>query len=347
MPPRREAGDREDQAGRPLPGSPAISRSAPRDPALRRRRDEPRHPRLWQVIAFAAVYLIWGSTYLAIRVGVRTLPPFLMGGCRFVCAGALLYLIVRLRGAGAPTRAEWARAALAGLLMLTGGNGLVTWAEQQVPSNLTALLIATVPLHVALLDWLRPGGVPPSTRVMVGIAIGVGGMALLVSTGTQMSHGTNTVGVAAVLLAGLCWAVGSLYSRYGGMNPRPLMAAAQQMIAGGSAMLLLGVARGEPRRFSVAAISGTSVIAFGYLTIFGSLVAFSAFGWLVKTSTPGRLSTTAYINPLVAVILGWVLLGETLGARAITGAVLILCAVVVMTARFPARAQRPARSAPE
>ena len=290
-----------------------------------------------EVLAFAAIYLIWGSTYMAIRVGVRSLPPFLMAGCRFVIAGGILYAIMRARSVRAPSLAEWGRAAVAGLLMLTAANGLVTWAEIHVASNLAALFIAAVPLYVALLDWLRPGGVAPKRRVWIGIGVGAAGMALLVMRDGSSAAPTSAAAVAALLLSGLCWAAGSLYSRYGTMHPHPLMAAAQQMLAGGVAQLLLSLASGEPGRLSFASMSTQSLVAFAYLTLAGSLVAFTAFGWLVKASTPARLSTSAYVNPVVAVILGWLLLGEQLAPRALAGAGLIVCAVVVMTVSLPSR----------
>jgi drug/metabolite transporter (DMT)-like permease len=293
--------------------------------------------RLLMVAAFAAVYLIWGSTYLAIRVGVRSLPPFLMSGCRFVGAGGLLYLLLRARGTPAPTRGEWGRAAVAGGLMLTIGNGLVTWAEKQVPSNLAALIVAAVPLYMALLDWARPGGAPPTRRVLIGIGVGAGGMALLVSGGRQSSHEVTLIGIGAILLSGLAWSAGSLYSRYGRMHAHPVMAAAQQMLAGGAAMLIIAALRGDPAAVARAGVTADSALALAYLTIFGSFVAFSAFGWLVKATTPARLSTTAYVNPVVAVVLGWAVLGERLAPRALGGAALIVCAVIVMTAPLPSR----------
>ena len=191
-------------------------------------RDSIRNGLLLQVLAFAAIYLIWGSTYLAIRVGVRSLPPFLMAGCRFVTAGSILYAILRARGVAAPTWAEWGRGGLAGFLMLTAGNGLVTWAETRIASNFAALLVAGVPVYVALLDWLRPGGVAPERRVWIGIALGGMGMAVLVMRGGSAERETSGLAVAALLLSGLCWAAGSLYSRYGAMNANPFMAAAQQ-----------------------------------------------------------------------------------------------------------------------
>lgn len=303
-------------------------------------------PTAWlQVLAFAAVYLIWGSTYLAIRVAVRTLPPFSMAACRFLLAGGTLYAILRVRGVVAPRFAEWGRAALAGALMLVIGNGLVTWAEQRVPSNQAALIIAAVPLFTALLDWWRPGGIRPRAPVLVGIALGAVGMVLLIArrgadgpaaAGQGGSAATgNPLGVVALLLSGLGWAAGSLYSRYGAMHRHPLMAAAQQMIAGGLGLLGLALVRAEPAGVSAATLTVPGVGAFLYLTAFGSLLAFSAFGWLVKVSTPARLSTTAFVNPMVAVFLGWLVLGETLAAGALVGAAFIVCAVLVMTVRPP------------
>jgi drug/metabolite transporter (DMT)-like permease len=298
------------------------------------------------VLAFAAVYLIWGSTYLAIRVGVRSIPPFLMSGSRFVGAGGILYLVLRLRGAAAPSLGEWARAAIAGVLMLTTGNGLVTWAEKKMPSNLAALMVAAVPLYMALLDWARPGGTPPTRRVLLGIGIGAAGMTLLVAGGRQSSTEVSVLGVGAILLSGLAWSAGSLYARYGRMHAHPVMAAAQQMLAGGTAMLVIASLRGELAAVAPAEVTLESGLALGYLTLFGSLVAFSAFGWLVKATTPARLSTIAYVNPVVAVVLGWAVLGERLGPRALGGAALILAAVLVMTLEVPgrgARARSPAR----
>jgi drug/metabolite transporter (DMT)-like permease len=219
--------------------------------------------------------------------------------------------------------------------MLTTGNGLVTWAERRVPSNLAALIVAAVPLYMALLDWLRPGGTPPARRVLVGIGIGAGGMALLVSGGRESSSEVSAVGIGAILVSGLAWSAGSLYARYGRMHAHPVMAAAQQMLAGGAAMLAIASLRGEPSAVARGGVTTESALALTYLTLFGSLVAFSAFGWLVKATTTARLSTVAYVNPLVAVVLGWAVLDERLGARAIVGASLILAAVLAMTVRGP------------
>jgi drug/metabolite transporter (DMT)-like permease len=289
-----------------------------------------------QVLAYAAVYLIWGSTYLAIRVAVRTLPPFLLSGCRFVMAGSILHAVLRARGVAVPTLKEWARAAVAGFLMITLGNGLVTWAETHVASNIAALMIAAVPLHVAVLEWVRPGGRAPERRTWLGIGLGVLGMVLLVSRGAGTGTAASPAAVAALFVSGLAWAAGVLYARYGSLHRNPLMAAAQQMIAGGLAQLVVATARGEAHPVQPS-IEG--LVAFGYLTLVGSLITFSAYGWLIKVSTPARLSTTAFVNPVVAVVLGWAILDETLSARALTGAALIICAVLAMTVRIPRRAR--------
>jgi drug/metabolite transporter (DMT)-like permease len=287
---------------------------------------------LHQALAFALVYLIWGSTYLGIRVAVRTIPPFLMAGCRYLLAGAVLFALLRAAGVALPTRRHWIRSGAAGVVMLALGNGLVTWAEQRVQSNLAALLISAVPLYVALIEWLRPRGNRPHAHQMVGIALGAAGMALLVWPDARAMAAPSAIGVGAVLFSGLAWAAGSLYARYSEHHPNAVMAAAQQMLVGGAALLVIAGGRGEVTGAAIAGISATSTIAFVYLTVFGSLVAFSAFGWLLTVSTPARLSTTAFVNPVVAVILAWLILGETLSLRAQAGAALIVCAVVAMTA---------------
>ena len=303
--------------------------------------EEPPNPRspvgatqarpLLQALAFATVYLIWGSTYLGIRVAVRTMPPFLMSGSRYLLAGGILFAALRATGVALPTLGQWIRSGLAGVVMLALGNGLVTWAEQKVASNFAALLISAVPLYVALLEWLRPRGNRPGAHQLAGILVGAAGMALLVWPDPRALSAPSGVGIVAVLIAGFAWAAGTLYARYSPHHPNAIMAAAQQMIAGAVALLVIGLVRGEAGPGALSAITWPSFLAFLYLALFGSLVAFSAFGWLITVSTPARLSTTAFVNPVVAVILGWALLGETLASRALAGATLIVCAVVVMT----------------
>ena len=298
--------------------------------ALRRVAARLTSARTW---AFAAVYLIWGSTYLGIHIAVETIPPFVLAGCRSLLAGSLLLGYQLVRGARLPSRGEWVRAAVAGISLLAVGNGLVTLAEIDMPSNLAALMIAGVPAYVALLDWWRPGGVRPSRRVLFGVVLGSFGMLLLVRPDPDTLSPRHWYGVTLLLLAGWAWAFGSLYSRYVPKHPSPAVAGAQQMTTGGAAMLLVGAGRGEIEQLSFGAVSLESALAFVYLTVFGSMVAFSAFNWLVTQTTPAQLATTAYVNPLVALVLGWVVLGETLHPVSLAGAALILAAVFVMLAR--------------
>lgn len=310
-------------------------------PALSRVAARLTSARTW---AFAAVYVIWGSTYLGIHIAVETIPPFLLAGCRSLLAGTLLLAYQLARGARLPTLAEWARASVAGISLLAAGNGLVTLAEIDMPSNLAALMIAGVPAYVALLDWWRPGGVRPSRRVLFGLMLGSIGMVLLVRPDPNTLSPRHWYGVTLMLLAGWAWAFGSLYSRYSTKHPSPAVAGAQQMTTGGAAMLLVAAWRGELAQLSLDAVSPESALAFVYLTVFGSMVAFSAFNWLVTQTTPAQLATTAYVNPLVALVLGWVVLGETLHPVSLAGATLILAAVFVMLAR--SRALPPVVPAP-
>jgi drug/metabolite transporter (DMT)-like permease len=287
-----------------------------------------------RILAFAAIYVIWGSTYLGIRVGVESIPPLLMAGGRSFIAGSVLFAWFIARGERWPNVLEWRRASVAGLLMLAGGNGLVTLAEQYVPSNLAALMIAVTPAWVVLLDWWRAGGVRPSRRALFGIVLGSLGLVSLVRPGARDLAPGHWYGVAALALAGWCWAAGSLYSRYRPQHPSSAIAGAQQMIAGGTAMLFVGSSRGELAQFALARVSTASLAAFAYLTVFGSLVAFSAFSWLIPRTDPAQLSTTAYVNPVVALVLGWLVLGESLHPVSLAGAALIVVAVIIMLARF-------------
>lgn len=297
--------------------------------------------RLKLVLAFASIYIIWGSTYLAIRIAIDTLPPFLMAGVRFVVAGGLLYGWARRRGAPRPIRAHWLAAALVGALMLLGGNGGVVWAEQRVPSGLTAVLIATVPLWIAVLEWVR-GGVRPGGRVAVGLAMGLAGIALLVGPGELAGgKGVDLVGAAVLLFASLSWAVGSLYSRRAGLPSSPLLATAMEMLTGGLLLLLAGLIAGQAAALDLGRISLQSVVALGYLIVFGSLVAFTAYVWLLRVTLPAQAATYAYVNPVVAVFLGWALGGEPLTARTLLAAAVIIGAVVIITASQP-RAARAA-----
>jgi drug/metabolite transporter (DMT)-like permease len=290
------------------------------------------------VAAFAAVYLIWGSTYLFIRFAVETLPPFIMSGTRFALAGAVLYAWARLRGTPAPTPAETRSAAIAGLFLLVGGNGAVSWAEQRVPSGVTALLVATVPVWMVLLDWLRPGGTRPRVGVFAGLALGLAGLALLVGQGASGS-GERVDPVGAAVLAGgsILWAIGSLYI---GRNPRPpsaLVANAVQMLAGGVTLLAVGTIAGELGRLDLAAASTRSLLSLVYLFSAGSLIGYTAYTYLLQVSTPAKVSTYAYVNPVVAVFLGWAFASEEITARRLIAAAVILSGVAIITRAAPRR----------
>lgn len=289
----------------------------------------------WQIVtAFAAIYLLWGSTYFGIRLAVETIPPFLMAGTRAVIAGALLYGWARWRGATRPERFHWRAAAIAGGFLLLGGNGLVSWAEQRVPSGISALIVGSTPLWMVLLEWLWHSGPRPTIGIVSGLVIGFIGLAFLVAPG-KLGNGTHIdlVGAVALLLAGFLWAAGSLYSRRAKLPPSQLLASAMEMIAGGVLLLLAGGATGEWTHFNPMGIARHSIIAWGYLTLFGSLVGFTAYVWLLNATTPARASTYAYVNPVVAVILGWAFLNEPITGRTLTAAAAIILAVVVIVTR--------------
>jgi len=291
-------------------------------------------PRGLVIAAFAAIYLIWGSTYLGIRFAVETLPPFLMGSARFLTAGLMLYVCLRATGTPAPSLVNWRHAVLASALLLGVGNGAVNWAEQKVSSGLAALIIAGTPLWFALFDWLRPGGTRPTLQTMFGIAVGFAGVLMLVGSRSALrGSAVDSMGVVALVCASVAWAVGSLYTKYAPKPESPMMVAAQQMIAGGIILALGGLAMGEGTSFDAARVSARSLTAFVYLTFIGSLVGFSAYAWLLKATTPARVSTYAYVNPVIAVFLGWVLGGETLTGQMLAAAGVIVLGVVIITAR--------------
>lgn len=282
------------------------------------------------IVAFACIYIIWGSTYLAIRFAIETMPPLLMAGVRFLIAGGLLYGWLLLRGEAAlPTRRQWSSAALLGVLFFLGGNGAVSWAETRVPSGVVALLIATIPLWIVLLDWVRPGGSRPSVAVLAGVAAGIVGVMLLIGIHGR-GGGIDHAGFAVLIVGEIAWAVGTVFSS---RLPHPashLQSGAMQMLMGGAALCVVGLALGEGARFHTAAISTRSVLSVLYLVFAGSIVAFSAYNWLLHASTPARAGTYAFVNPIVAVFLGWAFAGETLGPNTLLAALFILAGVVLI-----------------
>lgn len=282
--------------------------------------------------AFGAVYVIWGSTYLAIQIALETIPPLLMAGMRHLIAGIVLYTFVRLTGGPQPLRIHWRSTAIIGALLLLGGNGGVCWAEQTVPSGLAALFVTTVPLWMVLLNWLRRDGVKPAIAEVAGVVLGLIGVATLIGgLGIVPGQPVNTVGAVVLIIASLCWSFGSIYSRHAPMPKSPLQATAMEMLTGGVLLLVVGYLTGEGDGFSPAAVSLRSIFALCYLMVFGSLVAFSAYVWLLQVSTPARVSTYAFVNPIVAVILGYLLAGELLTARTLVAATVIITAVVLIT----------------
>lgn len=291
------------------------------------------HPApLLVVAAFAAVYVLWGSTYYGIRVAVETMPPFLMAGTRFFLAGACLYAWSRYRGAGAPQPVHWRSAAVIGSLFLLMGNGALSWAEQSVPSGLCALMIAATPLWMNLVEWLRPGGRTPAARVFFGLALGFAGVALIVSAHDAGGHrAIAPAGAVVLLIAPLSWALGSIYSRHAPQSPFSLLNIGMQMLCGGALMWVTGLVLGEGSALRLASISTASWCAFAYLSIAGSLVGFTAYVWLLQVSTPARVSTYAYVNPLIAVLLGRWLLHEPLSPTVALAGALILGAVLALT----------------
>ena len=297
------------------------------------------------VAAYLALYLIWGSTYLAIKIAVVAIPPFLMGGARFVLAGALLLAFARLRGAPRATAAHWRSASVIGACLLLGGNGGLVWALKTIPSGVGSLLVATTSLWMVLLDWLRPGGSRPPYRVLAGLAVGFVGLFILVGPGSFGEGTLDPVAVGVVLLATLCWGAGSIYARHAPLPASSLLATSMEMLVGGALLTAASAALGEWEGFSLRAVTPASALAWTYLLVVGSLIGFTAYIWLLKVSTPARVSTYAYVNPVVAVFLGWRIAGETLNARMIAGAAVILAAVAAITtapsSRTPPNVEEP------
>jgi drug/metabolite transporter (DMT)-like permease len=283
------------------------------------------------IMAFAAVYIVWGSTYLAIRFGVETIPPFMMAGTRFMIAGVLLYGWARYRGAQPPTRIEWRSAAIIGTLLLFVGNGGVTWAEQRVPSSITALLVATVPMWIVLLDWLWHGAIRPRSGVIIGLLVGFVGVLMLIGPDQLLGRDRiDLAGVGVLMVACLSWAVGSLYSRKAVLPASPVLTTSMEMLTGGGVLTLVSAFAGEFRRFDPATVSIRSWLSVGYLIVFGSIIAFTAYVWLLRVAHASRVATYAYVNPVIAIFLGWSLAGEEFTLQMLFAAAVIIAAVALI-----------------
>ncbi len=292
------------------------------------------------LLGFATIYLVWGSTYLGIRIAVETLPPFLMAGARFLIAGSLIAgFIAVTRGFKAKPH-QWRDNILIGAFLLLGGNGLVSWAEQEIPSGIATLMVSIGPVFIVLLDWLtlavfKDGrrGTRPTILTFVGMALGFFGLVLLVGP-SVLEAGTGHLDgyrVLALIGASLFWGIGSLYTRYARDPAEPFTGSAIQMLGGGGWLLLVSLLAGEPFHFDVAAVSARSLGAWVYLIVFGSLIGFTTFVWLMKHCTPSKVSTFAYVNPIVAVFLGWWMLHEPVNPRIFVAAAVIITGVALIT----------------
>jgi drug/metabolite transporter (DMT)-like permease len=311
--------------------------------------------RLKLFAAFAAIYIIWGSTYLAIKYAVETAPPFLMTGVRFLVAGGILYAwsAVGARRA-APVASPsaliaWRNAFVIGALLIVGGTAAVAWAELSVPSGITSLVLATTPLWMVLLESASPGGTAPAPRVLTGVAVGLVGLAILIGPAlVTPGAGVDLLGVGVLTLSALAWSAGALYSRRAIVAASPARSTAMQMIAGATLALVAGLALGEHRDLSLADITPVSLLAIAYLMVAGALVGFSAYLWLMRVSTPSRVATHAYVNPVVAVLLGWAIAGEPVTARTLVAMAVIVIAVVLIVSAPGARRrdERPAAARP-
>lgn len=283
-------------------------------------------------VGLLSVYIAWGSTYLAMRFAIQTIPPFLMAATRFLIAGGILFLWRRLSGDPAPTPRQWRSAAIVGLFLLIGGNGGVVWAEQRVPSGIAALMVSSTPLWMVLIESVRQRKLP-NWKVGLGVLAGLAGLAILIGPSelTGLGGDIDLVGGLVLTLAALSWTVGSLYSRTAELPDSPALYNGMEMLCGSAGLFLLGTLSGEWGQLHVAQISFHSLLGLGYLVIFGSLVGFSAYTWLLRSAPTMLVSTYAYVNPIVAVIMGNLLAQEPLTPRVLVAAVVIVGAVALIT----------------
>lgn len=283
------------------------------------------------LLSFASVYILWGSTYYAIRVGVESIPPYLLAGVRHLVVGLTFYPVVRHTTREKPSLDQWRTAFIVGCLLLSLGNGTVSWAEQTVPSGIAALLVATVSLWMVLVDWLRPGGVWPAPRVIAGFLLGFAGMTLLVGPKhLGNSPRISPIGAFALIGASLAWASGSIFSRHHPLPRSPLLSMAMQTLCGGTTLCIFAVLSGETRDFHLANVTTRSGLGLAYLIVFGSALGFSAYVYILKHSTAAHVATYAFVNPVVALFLGWFLAREPLSLRTLLASSVILTAVILV-----------------
>jgi drug/metabolite transporter (DMT)-like permease len=310
------------------------------------------HRRIQTIAAFAALYLIWGSTYLGILFAIQSIPPFLMAGARFLSAGLIMFAIARTQGPLRSTWAEWRTALIVGACLLLGGNGGVTLSEKFIESGLASLIVATVPIYITLLGWLCGMTPRPAPIVWVGLAGGFLGVAILLGPALRFSSGGGThpaVGMSILLLSSFIWSAGSLYSRTARHSASPFLGVAQQMFCGGVLLLVVGLFVGEPRNFHPGNITTLSLGAFAYLVLIGAIVGYTAYFWLLRHCDPAKVATYAYVNPIVAVLLGALFAQETITLRTLLAAALIIgsVALIITMQQLKARALPPITAAIE
>lgn len=283
-------------------------------------------------LALLSLYIVWGSTYLAIRFTVETIPPFLSAGIRFLVSGAILLIWRRAAGDAMPTKRQWRSTTIIGILLLLGGNGLVSFAEQHVPSGIAALIIGSVPMWLVTIEALRPGGVKPNWQAILGLVIGFGGISLLVGPAELIgdSQTLNPLGIGAILLAAFLWSVGSIYSRSADLPSSSLMTTGAEMFTGSIVIIAFSGLVGEWNSLDFATVSTRSWLGLLYLITFGSLVGFVSYIWLLKHAPVSLVATYAYVNPLVAVFLGSLFANEIINARILIAGLIIIGSVVLI-----------------
>ncbi len=304
----------------------------------------PAPTKLWIIVAFVALYLIWGSTYLGIRFAIETIPPFLMAGAPFLIAGLIMYAIAWSQGIGQSTWPNWRTSLIIGACLLLGGNGGVTISEKYIDSGLAALIVATVPIYIAVLGWASGMAPRPTPIVWLGLAGGFIGVGILLGPALQLSSNDGrhpAIGMSILLVSSFIWSAGSLYSRTAKHAASPFLTAAQQMLCGGLLLLFAGIVTGEMRRFHPGSMSILSVASFVYLVIIGAVVGYTAYIWLLRHCAPAKVATYAYVNPIVAVLLGAAFAGETLTMRTLIAAAVIIgsVALVITAQQLRARAE--------
>jgi len=300
-------------------------------------------PAAWKtLLAFAVIYFVWGSTFLAIRVGVREVPPLVLASMRFFVAGAVLFLWLKIKGTPSPSPREWLAASILAICIFVLDYGLLFWAEQRVPSGIAAVMLATIPVFMAISEivFLRTQRLTP--RLALALLVGIGGVAVLVSHSVGFGEAPiDRAGAIALVIAAISWSVASALTRKLPLPASKVMSSGSQMLAGGILLAVTAAVFGEFRGFHISAVSRGAWFALAYLIVAGSIVGFTAYVWLIHHESPTKVGTYAYVNPVVAVIVGYFLGGETVGPRTVLGTLLVLVSVIVITTTRSAKAVAP------